>query len=100
MGYLIARAMRTYGMSYQEVMSIPCRAFWTLSGYVERIHADEAKLKIEIAACSQGGESAEALYKRLDTQAPSPIVYTGHAIAMVGAERDEGGFASLKALAG
>lgn len=100
MGYLVARAMRAYGMSYQDVMSMPCRAFWTISGYVERLHADEGKLQTEIAACSQGGEAAQLLFARLEKQAPQPVVYSGHALVMAGAERDEGGFADLRAMAG
>lgn len=100
MGYLICRAMRAYGMSYQEVMSIPMRAFWTISGFVERISSDEAKLKLEVAASSQTSEAAQALYERLDKQAPAPVKYTGYAIAYQGVERDEAGFARLKMLAG
>jgi len=100
MGYLICRAMRTYGMSYQELMSMPMRAFWTISGFVERIFSDESKLKLEIAASSQTSDAAQTLYDRLDKQAPAPVKYTGYAIAYQGAERDEAGIARLKMLAG
>ena len=92
--------MRTYGMGYQEVMSMPVRAFWTVSGFVERVVADESKRTLEIQTASHNGESAATLYERLDKQAPAPVKFTGHAIASFGAERDEDGFAQLKALAG
>lgn len=100
MGYLIARAMRTYAMSYQEVMSMPCRAFWTISGYVERLRADEAKLNLEIAASSQASDAAASMFERLEKQAPAPVVYTGYALANVGAELDSDGLNDLRALAG
>lgn len=100
MGYLVARVMRTYGMSYQDVMSMPCRAFWTISGYVERLHADEAKLKLEVTASSQSAESASAMLEKLEKQAPAPIVYTGHALANFGAELDQDGLNDLRAMAG
>lgn len=99
MGYLIARSMRTYGMNLHDVMSMPIRAFWTLSGFVERLHADEAKLKLEISSTSQNQEAAKELYEALERQAPHPLVFTGHAM-VVSAKRDEGGIARLAALAG
>lgn len=100
MGYLICRAMRTYGMSYQELMSMPMRSFWTIAGFVDRISADDAKLKLEVAVSSQTSEAAQILYERLNKQAPAPVKHSGYAIAYQGAERDEAGFARLKMLAG
>lgn len=99
MGYLVARTMRTYGSGYREVMSMPIRAFWVMSGFVDRIFADEAKLTLEVAISAQDGETAGALLERLDRQAPSPVKYTGHAI-LAGAKRDEDATARLAALAG
>jgi hypothetical protein len=92
--------MRTYAMSYREVMAMPARAFWTLSGFVERLRADEAITQLEIITKSQDGDTAQDLYERLTKQAPAPVTFTGHAMATVGAERDESGFAELRSLAG
>lgn len=100
MGYLVARLMRVYAQGYQETMQMPIRAFWALSGFVDRLRADEARLTLEINAAAQDGEAAQMLFERLETQAPAPVKYTGAAIVMQGAERDEAGFAELRMLAG
>lgn len=100
MGYLVARLMRVYAQGYRETMQMPIRAFWALSGYVDRLRADEARLKLEINSASQDGEAAQSLYERLEKQAPDPVKLTGTAIMLQGAERDEAGFAELRMLAG
>lgn len=100
MGYLICRVMRTYGMSYQAVMSLPIRAFWPISGFVERLHADEAKLVLEVEASAQSGEAASQMMERLNKLAPSPVKWTGQAMLRMGAERDREGLMELAALAG
>jgi hypothetical protein len=92
--------MRTYGMSYRSLMSMPVKAFWTISGFVERVLMDEQKLVLEVTAASHDGEAAQSLMERLQEQAPHPVKYTGRALAQVGAERDESGFASLRAMQG
>jgi hypothetical protein len=92
--------MRCYGMGYREVMSMPIRAFWIVSGFVERLQADEAKLHLEIAASATDGPTAQALMERLNTAAPDPVTLSGYALAQRTAVRDEGGFQTLKAMAG
>ncbi len=92
--------MRAYGMGYREVMSMPMRAFWVVSGFVERLQADEAKMQLEIAATSPDGEAARALMERLNTAAPDPVTLSGYALAQRTAVRDESGFQTLKAMAG
>lgn len=79
---------------------MPIRAFWIVSGFVERLHADEAKLKLEIAATAQDSEAAQALMERLNTEAPDPVTLSGYALAQRAAVRDEAGFQTLKAMAG
>lgn len=91
--------MRAYGMGYREVMSMPMRAFWVVSGFVERLHADEAKLQLEVVASVHDG-SAQALMERLNTAAPDPVTLSGHGLAQRTAVRDEAGFQTLKAMAG
>lgn len=92
--------MRTYAMGYQEVMNMPMRAFWTVSGFVDRVFADEGQLTLELNAASQDVEAAQTLMERMKKQAPSPVKLTVEAQVQRSAVRDEGGFASLKALAG
>jgi hypothetical protein len=87
-------------MGYQEVMSMPIRAFWSASGFVERLLADESRLKLEISSAGQDPEATQSLYERLNKQAPAAVKFTGHALASIGAERDNAGFAELASLAG
>lgn len=91
--------MRAYGMGYREVMSMPIRAFWIVSGFVERLQADEAKLHLEVAASSHDPDVARTLLERLNTAAPEPITLSGHGLAQRTAVRDERGFQRLKAIA-
>ena len=91
--------MRAYGMGYREVMSMPMRAFWVVSGFVERLQADEAKLHLEVASASHDSKAARELLERLDTAAPDPVTLSGHGLAQRTAVRDEKGFQTLKAMA-
>lgn len=91
--------MRAYGMGYREVMSMPMRAFWVVSGFVERLQADEAKLHLEVAANSHDASAAGELMERLNTVAPDPVTLSGHGLAQRTAVRDEQGFQTLKAMA-
>lgn len=91
--------MRTYGMAYQEVMSLPVRAFWFISGSVGRLRSDEAKLQLEVTAVAADHEAAQALLDRLNVEAPDPVVLSGYALAQRTAVRDEMGFQELKAMA-
>ena len=92
--------MRTYGMGYREVMSMPMRAFWIVSGFVDRLMSDEAKLHLEVAASAQNGEAVGQLMERLNTVAPEPVTLSGYVLAQRTAARDELGFQTLKAMAG
>lgn len=92
--------MRTYSMSYREVLDMPIRAFWTVSGLVERLLVDEGRMTLEIASVAQDPDASKTLFERMEKQAPAPVKLSGHAMANMGAERDHAGFASLAALAG
>lgn len=99
MGYMIAQTMRTYGMGYQETMSMPMRAFWIISGFVDRVLADEGRLTLEISTAAQSSEAAESLFERLDKQAPNPVKYSGAALMMANSKRDERATEKLRQLA-
>lgn len=92
--------MRTYAMGYREVMDMPMRAFWTVSGFVDRVFADEGQLTLELKAASQDVEAAQTLMERMKKQAPSPVKLTVQAQIERSAVRDVDGFAALKGLAG
>lgn len=87
--------MRVYGMGYQEIMSMPIRAFWTVSGFVERVMADEAKLHLEVSSVSQDGDASQALMQRLNLQAPEPVKRSVASVVAANSVRDEAGFAWL-----
>lgn len=92
--------MRAYSMPYQAVMDMPVRAFWFVSGSIDRLMFYEAKLNLEVTTAGQAPEAAKELYERLDLQAPEPVILSGYAKAGVAAVRDEAGFAALRQMAG
>lgn len=79
---------------------MPMRAFWFVSGMVERIRCDEGRLALEISAAQ--GEGAAALHKQLSEAHQEPVKLSDVAIAerMMNAPRDEMASSRLKALAG
>jgi hypothetical protein len=84
-------------MGYQDVMVMPMRAFWVISGFVERLLADEGKQILEIQTSAQHPEAASELMGRLAESAPQPVKLSGHALAQKTAVRDEAGIAALRA---
>lgn len=100
LGYLIARVVRTYNMGYEATMSLPMRVFWELSGQVDRIRADEARMQFQVGVALQRPESAEAMNQWFDKVAPGPFKLTGHAKMMQSSEADQAGLNDLRALAG
>ncbi len=87
-------------MSYREVMSLPMRVFWQLSGNVPRLLADERRSMLHVnVLAANNPEGASELYEQLGKQAPDPIVYTGAAIVQASAVRDTEGFNELRNLA-
>lgn len=94
--------MRAYGMSYSEVMGMPIRAFWTISGFVERLQADEAKLTLQVhmASATSDQKSREEFWQALEVQAPAPIVYSGLAKMKASEARDKDASTKLRRLAG
>jgi hypothetical protein len=93
--------MRVYGMTYQQVMEVPIKAFWTLSGNVPRLYASERADTFELLVQAQGDdvEHIRTVMKSLRDQAPDPIVLTGTAVAKVTATRDQDGFEELRSMA-
>ena len=76
------------------------RLFWEFSGQVERIWADEQRNQLQVAVSAQGGDACQRMSETLDTIAPCPVTYTGHALAQVSAVPDEGAANTLRALQG
>lgn len=100
LGYLICRVIRTYGMGYEEVMSLPMPVFWELSGQVERIRADEARMLLQVGIALQTPENGQSMNEWLDKVAPGPFKLSGLGRMMSSAKPDEEGMSALRALAG
>jgi len=82
-------------MSYQEVLDMPAKTFWLMSANVRRIRAESDLRSLMIAGISQSSEGMKDYQEKL-------ILEMGVIVkAPIGAdiERDEAGFADLKAMA-
>lgn len=91
--------MHCYGMNYQEVMAMPIRAFWFVSGCVERLQAGHDRRALVVANHAAGQESAQELMERLAEQSPEPVKLTVEAVIEASSQRDEAGVSRLKAMA-
>lgn len=101
MGYLLCRVLRVYGLPYREMMGLPMRVFWQLSGSVPRLLTEERKESLHLAVtATHNPEAAAELYGRLDKQTPDPVVLTGSGKASVSSVRDEEGLNDLRNMAG
>lgn len=87
--------MRTYGLGYMQTMDLPMRVFWHLSGSVERLRKDEARLEFEIQASVPDASAATQMREHLAQASPDPITVNKHAVAM-NEELDRGGLEMLR----
>lgn len=83
-------------MGYREVMDLPMRVFWELSGQVDRLRADEGALAFRIACSAQTPDAAESMGKWFDKVAPGPFKLR---IDAVNSEPEQGGIDELRNLA-
>lgn len=87
-------------MPYREMMALPMKVFWQLSGNTSRLLAEERKASLHLAVLAANNpEGSAELYERLEKQSPDPIVYTSAAIVQASAVRDTEGFNELRNLA-
>lgn len=88
-------------MPYAHVMDLPMRAFWFLSGTVERIwaEADKRHLMVVGAGNQSSPDAAATLWEALEKRAPDPIKLAAQAL-IDNAKPDEGAFDKLRRLAG
>lgn len=94
--------MGTYHMPYAHVMDLPMRAFWYLSGTVERIwaEADKRHLMVVGAGSQATPDAAATLWDALEGRSPHPIKLTAKAHIENTAKPDEGAFDKLRRMAG
>jgi len=80
-------------MTYREVLDLPLRVFWTMSGKIHRIQAEEDMRRLSLLVSANSTEDAaarnEALLDEMGEVSTQPIVF----------ERDEEGFEELRKLA-
>ena len=95
---MLAMALATYSMGYRELMNLPMRAFWALSGYVPRVQASRARLDLQLLTAAQSPEGAQGMAEHLALAAPEPIKRTQSAIIAANSVRDEAGVARLRAM--
>lgn len=93
--------MHFYSQSYPEVMALPLKTFWLMSGNVDRVMAQSDMRALTVSVCGQAGEAAKEYRARLvieigtivkveQTETSKPLPYD--------ATRDEAGFAELRML--
>lgn len=85
-------------MAYGEVMGLPMRVFWQLSGQVERLVADEHKKILELLTSAQSPEASKQMHEALHKLSPDPVKYSARAI-VAAAKLDKEGLDSLRSLA-
>ena len=82
-------------MGYREVMDLPMRVFWELSGQVDRIRADEARINLQVGTALQSPDGAQSMSKWFDKVAPGPFKLSLESKA----EPDPDAFDQLRSLA-
>lgn len=83
-------------MSYQDVMGMPIRAFWTMSGNIRRLRASSDVRDLMVAVAAQAPDGVKDLQERLTLEIGT--VYVGPPPGME-VERDEEGFNELRSMA-
>jgi hypothetical protein len=86
--------MRHYPLSYEQVMALPVRAFWTLNRNVNRLLAEEDLRALMLHVSRQSAEGCSAY----ETKLRNEIFPAADAFDPLKAARDEAGFAALKAM--
>lgn len=93
-------------MPYRDVMDLPVRTFWYVSGNVPRLLTDERKGLLEVTrVASQGSDESFAQYHEfIERAAPEPVkmraeVHTAGPAPME-AQAEPGAFDILRSLAG
>jgi hypothetical protein len=88
--------MRHYPLSYEQVMALPVRAFWTLNRNINRLLAEEDLRAMTLHVSRQSAEGCSAYEAKLRAEI---FPTAGGGFDPLKAERDEAGFAELKAMA-
>ena len=87
-------------MPYHEVMSLPMRAFWFISGTVERLQAEASMRSMQVHMAGQSSEGFKAMQEHLEKLAPPPFKFSGNARMEMTAQADPDAASKLRMLAG
>lgn len=91
--------LRFYGMSYDEGMALPIRAFWFMSDCIDRIQAQEdQRLFRATSHATHGGDQTQEYLEKLDKQVGEIYVFD-KTLTILAATPDENAFDDLRALA-
>lgn len=91
--------MHFYSQTNDEVMRLPIKTFWLMHANIDRIKAQEDMRSLTVSIGAQaGGEAVKSIRQQLIVEAGT-IVKAAPADPL-DAQRDEKGFAELKALSG
>lgn len=71
---MLARFIKFYGQSFQEVMDMPIRAFWKLNEMIDRIRAEEMLDWMPVFGTSMGGEHVQKVVNQLKERVGTPII--------------------------
>lgn len=88
-------------MPYAGVMGMPIRAFWYVSGTVDRLQSEQRRGLLEIHMAAQSQESFQQVHAALTKAAPEPVKYKAEAHHMLAQqeEPEPGAFDILRSLA-
>lgn len=84
-----------YSMPYRDLLAMPIKTFWLMSGNIRRIRAGDDLRSLMTAAAAQSPEGARECQERLTIEIGDVIKEP----SVMEAVRDEVGFAELKLMA-
>lgn len=100
-GFFFCRVSHFYSMGYEEVMRLPIRTFWLMSGNIDRIEARKDMRAITVAQFAQATpEGVQQFRDALVIEAGDIVKLDGASEDPREAKRDDAGFAELKRMAG
>lgn len=93
-GFIFCEVSHFYSMSYEEVLRMPMKTFWLMSGNIRRIRAGYDLRTLATTAAAGSPDGVTELQERLVLEIGDVVKQPATSI-----ERDEAGFAELKAMA-
>lgn len=94
-GFVFCEVSHFYAMPYKDLMAIPIKTFWLMSGNIRRIRAGDDLRHLLTASAAQSADGVKEYHERL-------VIEMGDVMkepSVADAERDEVGFAELRQMA-